>query len=413
MDITIAPGHLKGNLEAIPSKSQSHRILIAEMLADISEPGPDAGDGPKTRFLPDESSLDILATKECCEIITEAVRSGGELALDCGESGSTLRFLLPVVSALGLTAKFRGRGRLPERPIDMLTDQMSAHGVTVTRADPVRGAGNSPEDIAAVSGSLTGGEFSLPGNVSSQYITGLLLALPVCGGGKITLTTKLESSGYVDMTLDIMEKAGIHVDVSGSADERCYTVPAGMYSHTGIEKAEGDWSNAAFWLAADYLGSDIGVSGLDMGSKQGDRRIIRILGKFKDTKRIDAGDIPDLVPVLAVLMAAEPGVRKITHAGRLRIKESDRLAAMTENLRALGIDARETEDGLRVRGGKIQGGEVSGFNDHRIVMACAVAATAAAGPVTIHGAEAAAKSYPRFFTDFRRLGGNIIGGQND
>lgn len=407
MDITIAPGPLAGNLEAIPSKSQTHRILIAETLADIADirSGEDAGGS--VRFEPDESSLDIRATKDCCEKIKDAVTGGGALTLDCGESGSTLRFLLPVASALGLTATFTGHGRLPERPVDILTEQMSAHGVNISEPDTA--GGGSGRGIVTVSGTMTGGGFELPGNVSSQYITGLLLALPLCGGGTIRLTTELESSGYVDMTLDVMERAGVRVDVSGGV----YTVPDKGYRHTGIVKAEGDWSNAAFWLAADYLGSDVGVSGLDMRSKQGDRRIVKILSKFRDLKKIDAKDIPDLVPVLAVLMAATPGVRKITNAGRLRIKESDRLAAMTENLKALGIDAGETPDGIRVRGGKIQGGEVSGFNDHRIVMACAVAATVASGPVTIHGAEAAAKSYPRFFTDFRRLRGNITGGQND
>ncbi|MGI6203875.1 MAG: 3-phosphoshikimate 1-carboxyvinyltransferase [Anaerovoracaceae bacterium] len=407
MDITIAPGPLAGNLEAIPSKSQTHRILIAETLADIADirSGEDAGGS--ARFEPDESSLDIRATKDCCEKIKEAAADGSALILDCGESGSTLRFLLPVVSALGLTATFTGHGRLPERPVDILTGQMSAHGVNIS--EPDTDGDGSARGIVTVSGHMTGGEFELPGNVSSQYITGLLLALPLCGGGTIRLTTELESSGYVDMTLDVMEKAGVRVGVSGGV----YTVPDTGYGHTGIVKAEGDWSNAAFWLAADYLGSDVGVSGLDMRSKQGDRRIVKILSRFRDLKKVDASDIPDLVPVLAVLMAATPGVRKITNASRLRIKESDRLAAMTENLTALGIDARETPDGIRIRGGKIQGGEVSGFNDHRIVMACAVAATVASGPVTIHGAEAAAKSYPRFFTDFRRLKGNITGGQND
>ncbi|MGI6257136.1 MAG: 3-phosphoshikimate 1-carboxyvinyltransferase [Anaerovoracaceae bacterium] len=382
MNIKIWPHLLQGEVPAIPSKSHGHRLLICAALAGAME-----------TVQVDIPSQDILATRECLDRLRDP-----DPVLDCRESGSTLRFLLPIVMTGSHRATFLRKGRLKDRPLSPLKEEMEAHGCTF-REDP--------QGKLFVTGPMRGGEFSLPGNVSSQFITGLLMALPLLpSGGHVRLTTPLQSAPYVDLTLQVLEEFGISVEV----DDRTYTVAGNQsYISPGSRQAEGDWSNAAFFLTASSLGSSVTCTGLDQGSKQGDKAIVPLLSRMdrEEYRQIDASQIPDLVPILAVKAALTPGTTRITNAERLRIKESDRLQVMAHNISTLGGDIRILPDGLLIQGGSLKGGEVDGAGDHRIVMSMAIAATRCQGPVTILGAEAVDKSYPTFFDEFRRLGGVI------
>ncbi|MPM17844.1 3-phosphoshikimate 1-carboxyvinyltransferase [bioreactor metagenome] len=332
--------------------------------------------------------------------------------LDCGESGSTLRFLLPVAAALCQSARFTGKGRLPERPIVHLADEMKKHGVAFS-------AEKLPFQI---SGRLTGGAYFLPGNVSSQYITGLLLALPLLSReSTLNLTSKLESGAYVRMTLSALERFGIHAEVSGGT----YAIPGGQtFSSSEALQVDSDWSNAAFFLAAGALGGKISLTGLDLNSSQSDRAILDLLrrfgaeievrgglvtvspGKLRGCE-IDVAEIPDLLPVLSVVAACSAGETRFTNAGRLRLKESDRLTATAALISSLGGTVTELPDGLLIGGGKLSGGVADSFRDHRIAMSAAVAACRCARPVTILGADAVRKSYPAFFEEYAKLGGRV------
>ena len=390
MTQTIPKSHISGTIAAIASKSAAHRLFICAALAEAS-----------TKLVCRTTSRDMEATKACLA----AMERGA--ALPCGESGSTLRFLLPVAAALGLETDFLMEGRLPDRPLAPLDEQLQAHGVTLSR--PAR-------EVLHVSGKLTPGDFVLPGNVSSQYISGLLFALPLLDGpSTLTVTGKVASAPYIAMTLDALARFGIRPEINGSV----YTISPAVYRSPGKVRVEGDWSNAAFWLCAGALSGPVTVTGLDPDSLQGDRAVIDILRKFgAKTEQngdsftvspgpltaidIDASAIPDLVPVLAVVAAAAEGTTRITNAGRLRIKESDRIQTVLAMLRQLGADAEETADGLIIHGGKaLRGGTVDSANDHRIAMAAAVASTRC--PVTVEGAEAVKKSYPAFWTDLQSL----------
>ncbi len=410
MRAVVKPKKLKGSIHAIPSKSDAHRCLICAALSD----------GP-TELALESTSADIDATARCLTAMgaqvawqehaycVRPVQGNADALLDCGESGSTLRFLLPVAAAVCRTARFVGHGRLPDRPISDLMAAMEAHGARF----------DAPKLPFAVTGGLTGGSFTLPGNVSSQYVSGILLALPLVGGGKIQLTSPLESAGYVNMTIDAMSRFGITV----ARGEDCFLVTPGQrYTSPGRVEISCDWSNAAFFLAAGALGEKVTIKGLDRFSPQGDRSITDILKSFgawvsvsefgvtarRETFRaadVDMSQIPDLLPVLAIVACAAPGTTRFTSAARLRIKESDRLTTVANMVKALGGHAEELPDGLLVRGGGLRGGRVDGANDHRIVMAAAVAAAICEEEVVIEGAEAVNKSYPAFFEDYNRLGG--------
>ena len=401
MKVTIHPSGLAGTIEAIASKSQAHRLLICAALADRP-----------TRIRCSALSRDIEATAGCLRGLGAAVdytegtflvrplseRPAGA-AVDADESGSTLRFLLPVVCALGIPTEFHLGGRLPERPLSPLWEELERHGALLSRPAP---------DRLRAEGSFRGGEFTLAANVSSQFISGLLFALPCLPeGGSIRLTGTLESASYLEMTLRALERFGVHV----TCGENGYTVPGGPgFRSPGEAAVEGDWSNAAFWICADrILGGTLSITGLDPGSPQGDRAVEReSLRVAAGSAVVDCRDIPDLLPVLAVLASVSPGQTRFVNAGRLRLKESDRLAAVSALLTALGGQVRELEDGLIVTGvPKLRGGEVSSFGDHRIAMSAAVAALACREPVILHGAEAVNKSYPAFWEDYRRLGGQF------
>ena len=412
MNIVIEPSPLKGEIAAIPSKSVAHRMLICAALAD----------GPTTLRIP-KTSDDIDATADCLRALGAAITVNNEdyivepiaqieniPLLDCGESGSTLRFLLPVAAAAADRCRFDGHGRLPERPLSDLTDAMKEHGVSF----------DGEKLPFTIGGRLRGGIYRLPGNVSSQYITGLLLALPLCEEDSvIELTTALESASYIDITLSVLKTFGITVH----CERNRYIIPGKqVFRSPGTLPVEGDWSNAAFFLTAAALNNDITMTGLNPNSAQGDRKIIALLEQLgavtqKDNGRltlrsddlkgctIDIQDTPDLLPVLSVAAAFAQGETTFINAARLRLKESDRLASSAAMIENLGGRAEVGEDELTVYGTGLIGGTVESCNDHRIAMSAAVAATRCSKPVTILHAEAVKKSYPGFYNDYNKTGG--------
>ena len=387
MNVTITPGLLRGAITPPPSKSQAHRLLIAAALADGES---------RIEHLAD--SQDIQATRRCMA----ALKAPGEdlPVLDCGESGSTLRFLIPVALALRGGGRFTGRGRLMERPQKPYFDLFDEKGIAYRQED----------GVLTVQGRLTPGTFALPGDVSSQFVTGLLYALPLLeGDSRITLTTPLESRGYVDMTLEALERFGIRAECP---DGRTLRVPGGQTYRPCRAAVESDYSQAAFYYAANGLGGQVEILGLNPRSAQGDRCIVpyhmQLCGPGE--AELDVSQCPDLVPPLAAHAALRQGITRIVNAARLRIKESDRLTAVTQVLTALGADVVEGADRLTITGqpeGLAGGVTVDSHNDHRIAMMAAIAATRCRRSVTIAGAECVAKSYPDFWKDYKSLGGDI------
>lgn len=386
MNITITPTKLKGVVTPPPSKSYSHRALIAAALA---------GAGSELTNLAD--SKDIAATRRCLEAL--AAPGGGLPLLDCGESGSTLRFLIPVALALRGGARFTGQGRLMERPQKPYFDLFDEKGVSYEQRD----------GVLTVQGRLTPGEYRLPGDVSSQFFTGLLYALPLLneGASRIILTSPLESRAYVDMTVEVMEHFGVRVEETPTG----WTVPGGQSYRPNSLTIEADWSQAGFFYAALGLGSDLDIRGMNPDSTQGDRIIVPYYEKLAQSGdvELDVSQCPDLVPPLAVHAAVRSGTTRIVNAARLRIKESDRLATVTATLNALGARIEEYPDSLTIHGVDALSGGVSVdcCNDHRIAMMAAVAATRCKAPVTLTGAQCVDKSYPTFWEDYAALGGQI------
>lgn len=392
MNLTIQPGKLSGHLQAIPSKSHAHRALICAAFADRP-----------TELICPESSRDIAATADClnalgacihrtdCGYVVTPIHALPQSAeLYCGESGSTLRFLLPIAGALGVDTVFYMEGRLPERPLSPLWEEMARMGCSLSRpsANTVR-----------CQGKLRSGTYRITGNISSQFITGLLLSLILLNGNSsIDISGKLESKPYVDLTIDTMAQ----FCVSASPE----LIPGGIgYISPGILTIEGDWSNAAFFLAAAAMGNSITLEGLSPSSSQGDRAVQSILPALEKPITVSAADIPDLIPILSVVAASQRGA-VFTNVGRLRLKESDRVDSVVNMLRQLGGEAHATDDCLTVLGTGLTGGTVDSCNDHRIAMSAAIAATVCRKPVNLLGAECTKKSYPLFWEEYRRLGGN-------
>ena len=392
MDITIHPGPLGGSINIIPSKSQAHRLLICAAFAD-----------KPTDLICPETNRDIEATAACLNALGASIRRTDtgycihpcntprqKAVLNCGESGSTLRFLLPVASALGVETTLKMEGRLPQRPLSPLWEEMERMGCSLNWIAP---------DELLVTGKLRPGDYCIDGGVSSQFVTGLLYALSLLeGDSRIHITGKLESAPYVDMTLAAMAKFGIKT--------QDFAIKGGQIYHSpGTLSVEGDWSNGAFFLAAKALGSNLEVLGLDPNSPQGDRAVLDALRQLSAKNvTISAADIPDLVPILSVFAAANHGA-VFTDIRRLRLKESDRVASVIDMITNLGGKAVATEDTLTVFGTGLTGGTVDSCNDHRIAMSAAIAATVCTAPVTITGAQCVSKSYPQFWAEYARLGG--------
>lgn len=405
MDIRIEPSQLRGTVDIPASKSCAHRALISAALAEgISVISGVSMSKDIEATIGAMTALGAEFSADGTTVTVSGISSRMDKAvIDCNESGSTLRFVIPIAAALGTDSRFIGRGRLPQRPIDIYTRELGKNGVKFLTE-------TMPYDIT---GTLKGGIFEIEGNVSSQFVTGLLFALPLLeGNSEIRLTSHLESRPYVDITIDILRRFGITVESS----ENGFRIVGGQKYKPYDYRVEGDYSQAAFFYVANALGSEVNIANLVPDSVQGDRKILEILNETCyngsiGCYRADCSDIPDLVPILAVLGAFGSGESVIYNAQRLRIKESDRLVTTAAMLNELGGDVAVTEDGLIIRPtGRMHGGTIDSAGDHRIVMAAAIAATKTDGAVIIRGAEAAEKSYPDFFKDYIHLGGkaNVI-----
>lgn len=419
MKISLLPSNLDGIVEAPPSKSCMHRALICAAAADAP-----------TKILCNSFSNDIEATISCLSALGAKFEYGEdsvtvypidktendetECILDCGESGSTLRFMLPFAASLGKRCTFIGAPRLGERPLAPLCEALNKHNVETIY-------GEDSFLPCKIRGKLSGGLFEIPGDISSQFITGLLLALGNTDGGEIKATTPLKSAPYIDITTDIQKKFGIAVEKTHCG----YTIESGQkYSSPGKTQIEGDYSNGAFWLVAGAIGSTKGICCTNLYEKtfQGDSKIIEILREMGADIRqntnsvtvyksvlnaveIDASDIPDIIPVLCVAASCAQGRTVFSNIERLRAKESDRVETTVNMLRALGCQITADEHTISVEKGSLHAGCVTSANDHRIAMSAAVASLVCDGGVTIDLAEAVAKSYPDFYEKFKTLGG--------
>lgn len=414
----LPPGPRSGRVRIPASKSQAHRLLICAALSE-----------EESRIRCEGLSKDILATVSCLRSLGAAIheeenclrvvpireKPEREVMLACGESGSTLRFLLPVLGALGVSGCFLREGRLPERPLSPLDRELCSHGMRLREEGRFLHA----------QGQLRSGSYRLPGNVSSQYVSGLLLALPLLrGNSELTVEGSVESAAYIRMTENALRLSGLRF----IKDHNRYGIPGDQRpALSGELRVEGDWSNGAFFLCMGaFSEKGILVSGLDADSPQGDRAILELLSRFgadvqqaEDTIlvrkaplrgiEIDAAPIPDLIPVLSVLAAGARGDTLIKNAGRLRLKESDRLKTTASLLQDLGGSVEEMQEGLVIRGcGSLRGGAARSFGDHRIAMSAAVAASLCSSAVELDGAESVEKSYPRFWEDWEDLEGGEV-----
>ena len=399
-------------INAISSKSEAHRYLICAALGDKT-----------CEIVCTDTNADIDATADCMNrlgasvmrtkngfIVEPIAQIKHNQILDCNESGSTLRFLLPLSASLGANCRFMMRGRLPGRPLSPLYETMLEKGILLSPQ------GSNPLEVY---GKLPCGSYRIAANVSSQYISGLLFALSVADGDStLTLEGRLESAPYVEMTLDALRLFGADIDYNSC--ENSFAIK-GKSRLSSPKKAVvgGDWSNAAFFLCAGAIGNaPVTLCGLDLNSRQGDREIVSILKRMGARItveqgitvhpsrlhgiEIDAADIPDLVPILATAASVSEGQTVISHAERLRLKESDRIESVCHTLRTLGADIIPTNDGMIIRGKpRLTGGHVDSYNDHRIAMSAAIASLVCDTPVRIDRFEAINKSYPSFAENFQ------------
>lgn len=407
---------LSGKIKAISSKSDLHRLIICACLSDKR---------CKIKYQA-QLSKDIDATISCLHALgAEISVSDGvieiikpvspenipqDAVLDCGESGSTARFMLPVCALLAKGTTLVGHGKLPERPLGDLCKALNEMGAVFS----------SDKLPITVEKCMTPGEnFKISGNVSSQYITGLLFVLPLCNAGGIVLTTALESGGYVNLTADAMKRFGVEV----VCENNTYIANGKYKTEEEVILAQGDWSNSAFWLCAPKGDGKITVDGLDFSSSQPDKRVCDILCEMGMTVEkqesavtvsaengshgitFDARNIPDLVPILAVRAAISRGDTQIKGIERLRLKESNRVKSVCDMINNLGGKAVSDASSIYIKGnsGKLSGGTVDSYNDHRIAMAAAIAASFCEKDVTIIGSDAVSKSYPQFYEHRKSL----------
>jgi len=420
--VTLIPKKLAGEVRVPPSKSIAHRAVICAGLAQGQSTIRQIAYSDDIRAtIGGMTALGMSAdSREEDGLSLLTVRGGlsdGEKTIDCGESGSTLRFLIPLALVRAGKTVFTGHGKLGERPLLDYYRIFDRQGISYHTAD-----GRLP---LTVDGRLSAGDYQLSGQTSSQFVSGLLFALPLLpGDSRIEITTSLESRGYVDLTLDVMGQFGVQVEREG---DQLYRIPGGQHYQPTDYTVESDFSQAAFWLVSGCLGSDLRCLGLQADSLQGDKAILEIItamggrirwdgpglrafpGKTRGVT-VDVSQCPDLVPILAVLASLSQGRTRIVNAARLRLKESDRLAAMATELGKIGADIREEGDGLVIHGRELLlGGQADSWNDHRIAMALAIAAQCCREPLTLSGSESVSKSYPNFWADYQALGGEIHG----
>ncbi len=416
MDVLVYPGKLSGTIKAPPSKSVAHRAVISACLSDAP-----------TRIMISELSDDIKTTLSCVAAMGAGVEicsdyvivspSGpadtSNVEVDFRESASTARFLLPVLPVIFDTVSVKGSGNLPLRPFADIKKCLADKGVVF--------CGEGFPDM--LYGRPSPGDYHISGSVSSQFVSGLLFALPLLSGdSRITVDGDLGSAAYADMTISVLSDFGIRID----KEDHGWFVHGGQhYNSPGEYLVTGDWSNSGYFLAASAMGSDLSVTGLDPHSCQPDRAILTALSSMgcmvsvsEDCIRvispdklkavtIDADPCPDMIPAFCSAACCAQGESRVYNAARLRLKESDRIDALTSMLKSVGISAKSSFDSLTVIGGKVAGGSVDPFNDHRIVMAAAVLSCVSERPLLIKDAESVNKSYPGFFSDFTRLGGRI------
>lgn len=422
--LKINPIKLKGSVKIPPSKSMAHRAVICASLSD-----------GVSKISNLELSDDIIATinamrslgavitdkEDCLEV--EGIKSKDllserdyERVIDCNESGSTLRFLIPIALAFEGVTRFVGRGNLGKRPLDTYYEIFDNQGIHYEYKEGIL-------DLI-VSGLLKRDEFRVKGNISSQFITGLMFSLPLLDGdSKIIITTELESKGYIDLTLSALKDFGIEVI---NNDYKEFIIKGNQKYRSRDYRVEGDYSQGAFFLSADALGSEIAILDLKKESLQGDKEVIDILERMGANIKvnensltidecnlkstiIDASQCPDIIPTLSVVAALSEGRTEIINAERLRIKECDRLTAVKEELSKLGAKIEEKKDGLIIDGIKEFEGDVEVWShkDHRIAMSLAIASTRCKSPIILKDFECVSKSYPNFFKDFKMLGGDF------
>lgn len=410
MNIIIKPSKLKGIVQAQPSKSDAHRkiiigafskgvskfdniILSEDIVATIR--GLESAGAKinilKSKNFKNRESLEIIGTNGC-------IQNNNCRFIQCGESGSTLRFLSMIFACCGGHTVFTGQGRLPQRSMQAAVQIFKENGVSVSY--PGKGIFLPME----IKGRLEGSEFEIDTNVTSQLLSGLLMGICVTGRkGTIKIIGENESKGYVDMTADILRKAGASIKKGKNYEIKSEFIPNAMTSNV-----EGDWSNASYFLAMKLMGAQIDVKGLPKNSYQPDSVAADLLTKIlSDGAVIDVSTCPDLMPALAVTAATSEGSKTIIGGKRLRQKESDRIKATVSGLKALDIFCKETQDGLILKGGKIKGGNVNSFNDHRIAMAFSSLCAVSEGDIIINDAQCVNKSYPSFFEDLKKIGGII------
>ena len=417
--MTFSPTKIHGEVRIPSSKSQAHRALICAALAGNSVArGVDLSNDVNVTAAALEKMGAVLDYDEATRTFTvtrPCARHQNVGELDAGESGSMLRFFIPLAAAMDIECTFIGGGRLPKRPTDIYKPMMEACGAKLVYPE------NGDYLPLHVSGQLTAGEYSLRGDVSSQFVTGLLFALTqVEGESVIRLTTRLESRPYVDLTVDMLRQFGAEIEERADA----YIVRGGSLKPLDID-VEGDCSQAAFFTVAAAIGGEITLTGLRRDTKQGVFKLFEIAEQFGAGVRwdgntvtitkaekltahdIDAADIPDLIPALSVMAALSEGTTRVYNGARLRIKESDRIASTAAMLTSLGADVRETEDGMIITGKKqLTGGPVKACNDHRIAMSAAAASAGCSGDITVDDVKCIDKSYPEFLRDFAKVKAN-------
>lgn len=406
-DLKLEPVKLKGSVTVPPSKSLAHRAIICASLAE-----------GRSKIRNIQYSEDILATiagmrafgaviqTEEDTVIIDGISdysSGEGRTINCNESGSTLRFLIPLATLFEGKTRFTGQGKLGTRPLDTYEEIFSKQGLHYRPS-------NTDELDLTVEGSLRPGIYDVRGDVSSQFITGLLFTLPLLEAeSEIRMTTPLESEGYVDLTLSMLKTFGINIDFD--KEKQVFRVEGNQVYRAQNTTVEGDYSQAAFFLSANALDNSVEVNGMNPASLQGDREIIAILEQLNDgasdERTIDGSQCPDIIPVAALVAALSDGRTTFTNLERLRIKESDRLEAVQKELARLGADIEIDGDALLIKGTAILKGNATVWShkDHRIAMMLAVASTVCEEPIVIRDTECVAKSYPDFWDVFKQLGG--------